>query len=320
MRVLLIHAIALYGSCAAGISVAYASGTTPSRMKRTLATILAGSLALGASAKAASLTAPRDHVSRAAIIADQPDEIFKDGFEVPPPKVLGFDFASNTDCTGYNCAFGYSTGNPSPSVSTDGVLDIVDANGDGVLDDIINFACGEVYEMDLVTDKPLNGIGLDGAPTGMTVTAQGRITYQPHCSNFGETDIVIYTFNSNNTYNTMGWRVNNVIPRFVGLDTDNDPSNGITWPDANMDTLVDGVPQPICGQTSQYQLALNVTGEFDYSVSSSPPEMSVLAGTDTVSFTPTCPGGSFYTVQFNVSNTAVESPPMYASFFIRDPQ
>ena len=95
----------------------------------------------------------------------------------------------------------------------DGVADNVDADGNGVLDNVINASCTAPfpYKMDLIVSPAgtYNYFGT-GMPAGMGVdSGTGQIVYDPPCSNAGQTFTPAFYVNGMTTSMETTFRVTN---------------------------------------------------------------------------------------------------------------
>ncbi len=216
-----------------------------------------------------------------------------------------------------NCFLGECPGAEMAGLDTDGdgAADLIDADGDGVLDGIIEAECtvADPFVFQLLSrfggpDPSYTAVDL---PQGMALDPGGAITYLPPCTDAGTTQAPTFHVNDMPAGMTARFRVTETnVPAIVGLDLDGDGTADII--DANEDGTLDSAAESGCIGSPPFEgqlLAENAGVPPNFEGSNLPPGMAV--GTDGwINYTPPCEDeGQSFTPAFSVDGGEVMAVP-----------
>lgn len=198
----------------------------------------------------------------------------------------------------------------------DGVAEIVDADGNGVLDAAVPADCAAPLPLSarlIARDAgPHPVFGATGLPQGMDFQPDGRITFAPPCAGEGATFTPVFTLEGQNRGLAAPFLVTRSLhPAILGLDTNGDGVADVT--DADGDGMFDPFVEADCNHPIPFQFKLVAKDAGNppaFTGSYLAPGMS-LAADGTLTFSPSCDiSGMTYMPSFSVDG----SPEVLAQF------
>jgi hypothetical protein len=203
----------------------------------------------------------------------------------------------------------------------DGVADNVDSDGDGVLDETIQMECESGYQHSLVSENAAGDYTVTSAPTGMAVSVDGVVDYNPSCADVGT--VQSPTFARDGATMQADYQINNTPPpQIIGIDMDGDGAADVV--DANGDNILDSVIDVSCSFPIAYehQLITDVvsgTSNFRDNPDVRPQGMGVNPGTGLIGYNPPCSdSGQTFTPQFQVITVGGTSDWMTIQYRVND--
>jgi hypothetical protein len=182
----------------------------------------------------------------------------------------------------------------------DGIADVVDADGNGVVDTPIELSCGQYTTSQLISENATGDYTSTTTPEGMQVSPSGVIDYTPDCDDAGTTQRA--TFERDGAQLSADYTITSFVePKILGLDLDGD--GDIDVADADQNGILDSVIDVSCSFPIDYEhWIITDTPNVNFEGTNMPQAMGVNAVTGLIRYNPPCSdSGQTFTPAFKVT-------------------